>query len=167
MAIDICPCGTQKPFAECCEPALKGLAVPETAVDLMRSRYTAFVRHEIDYLMDTVTPARKRETDRKEVESWSRNSTWTGLEILAAEKGGPGDTAGEVEFVARWREGEKPKEHHELASFVKLDGRWFFDDGRTPPIKTVRLEGPKIGRNDPCSCGSGKKYKKCHGSAAA
>jgi preprotein translocase subunit SecA len=32
-----------------------------------------------------------------------------------------------------------------------------------PPIETVRLEEPKVGRNDPCPCGSGKKYKKCHG----
>jgi preprotein translocase subunit SecA len=30
-------------------------------------------------------------------------------------------------------------------------------------IKTVKHEGPKIGRNDPCWCGSGKKFKKCHG----
>ena len=30
-------------------------------------------------------------------------------------------------------------------------------------IKTVKREEPKIGRNDPCWCGSGKKYKKCHG----
>ncbi|HEY7798280.1 MAG TPA: SEC-C metal-binding domain-containing protein [Hyphomonadaceae bacterium] len=33
-------------------------------------------------------------------------------------------------------------------------------------IKTVRREEPKVGRNDPCPCGSGKKYKKCHGLAA-
>ncbi|MBW8866621.1 MAG: SEC-C domain-containing protein [Acidobacteria bacterium] len=32
--------------------------------------------------------------------------------------------------------------------------------------RTVRHEGPKVGRNDPCPCGSGKKYKKCHGAAA-
>jgi preprotein translocase subunit SecA len=32
-------------------------------------------------------------------------------------------------------------------------------------VQTVRREGPKVGRNDPCPCGSGKKYKKCHGSA--
>jgi preprotein translocase subunit SecA len=30
-------------------------------------------------------------------------------------------------------------------------------------IKTVRRDEPKVGRNDPCPCGSGKKYKKCHG----
>jgi preprotein translocase subunit SecA len=33
-------------------------------------------------------------------------------------------------------------------------------------VKTVKHEGPKVGRNDPCPCGSGKKYKKCHGTAA-
>jgi preprotein translocase subunit SecA len=33
-------------------------------------------------------------------------------------------------------------------------------------VKTVRREEPKVGRNDPCPCGSGKKYKKCHGQAA-
>ena len=33
-------------------------------------------------------------------------------------------------------------------------------------IKTVRRDEPKVGRNDPCPCGSGKKYKKCHGAAA-
>jgi preprotein translocase subunit SecA len=33
-------------------------------------------------------------------------------------------------------------------------------------IKTIRREEPKVGRNDPCPCGSGKKYKKCHGIAA-
>jgi preprotein translocase subunit SecA len=32
--------------------------------------------------------------------------------------------------------------------------------------KTVRRDEPKVGRNDPCPCGSGKKYKKCHGAAA-
>jgi len=32
--------------------------------------------------------------------------------------------------------------------------------------KTVRRDEPKVGRNDPCPCGSGKKYKKCHGAQA-
>jgi len=42
-----------------------------------------------------------------------------------------------------------------------LDVRQFWFDKSVPP--TVRREGPKIGRNDPCPCGSGKKYKNCHG----
>jgi preprotein translocase subunit SecA len=38
--------------------------------------------------------------------------------------------------------------------------------GDDAPIQTVRRDEPKVGRNDPCPCGSGKKYKKCHGAAA-
>jgi preprotein translocase subunit SecA len=38
--------------------------------------------------------------------------------------------------------------------------------GDDAAIKTVRHDSPKVGRNDPCPCGSGKKYKKCHGAAA-
>jgi preprotein translocase subunit SecA len=38
--------------------------------------------------------------------------------------------------------------------------------GDDAAVKTVRRDEPKVGRNDPCPCGSGKKYKKCHGIAA-
>ena len=34
-------------------------------------------------------------------------------------------------------------------------------------VDTVRRDAPKVGRNDPCPCGSGKKYKRCHGAAGA
>ncbi len=36
--------------------------------------------------------------------------------------------------------------------------------GGTDEVQTIKREGPKVGRNDPCPCGSGRKYKKCHGS---
>lgn len=163
MANDLCSCDTQKPYSECCEPVIRGAKTPAFAVDVMRARYTAHVRQEIDYIMNTLSPARKKDTDRKATETWSREAQWDGLEIIATEKGGPDDETGQVEFKARFRENEEPREHHELASFAKLKGAWYFDDGRAPANKPVRLEGPKIGRNDPCPCGSGKKYKKCHG----
>jgi preprotein translocase subunit SecA len=38
--------------------------------------------------------------------------------------------------------------------------------GDDAAVKTVRRDEPKVGRNDPCPCGSGRKYKKCHGAAA-
>jgi SEC-C motif domain protein len=165
MANEPCSCDTKKPYSECCEPVLKGQALPGTAVDLMRSRYTAFVRHEIDYLLKSVSPNRRKDFDRKSIEEWSRDTRWAGLEIVASEKGGPGDETGKVEFIANFLENEEVKQHHELATFVKIKDIWYFDDGRTPPAKPVRLEGPKVGRNDSCPCGSGKKFKKCHGNA--
>ena len=163
MANEPCPCDLQKPYAECCEPVIKGLKTPTHAADLMRARYSAFVKHEIDFILSSISPARKKEFDRKGIEDWSKNTDWAGLEIVATEKGGSDDVKGNVEFIASFREKEEIQKHHELATFVKINGAWFFEDGRTPSVKPVRLEGPKIGRNAPCHCGSGKKYKKCHG----
>ncbi|MCH7760819.1 preprotein translocase subunit SecA [candidate division TA06 bacterium] len=37
------------------------------------------------------------------------------------------------------------------------------EGGEEPLVQTFRREAPKVGRNDPCPCGSGKKFKKCHG----
>lgn len=77
------------------------------------------------------------------------------------EGGGEDDTKGMVEFVARYRKNSQAFDHHEIAEFVKEDDRWYFKDGHAPqPMQAIR-NGPKIGRNDPCPCGSGKKYKKC------
>ena len=56
-----------------------------------------------------------------------------------------------------------------IAAMAKASGRQGPVPARTggdDVIKTVRREEPKVGRNDPCPCGSGKKYKKCHGQAA-
>jgi Predicted metal-binding protein related to the C-terminal domain of SecA len=44
-----------------------------------------------------------------------------------------------------------------------VGGAWFFYDGRAVKQETIKKEGPDVGRNDPCPCGSGKKYKKCCG----
>jgi len=126
----------------------------------MRSRYTAFVRGEIDYILATTAP--ETEMDRSETERWSRNSEWLGLRILETNDGGPDDDEGTVEFIARFRLADKERSHHELASFRRENGRWVFVDG-VNPRPTLRRTEPKIGRNDPCPCGSGKKYKKCCG----
>jgi preprotein translocase subunit SecA len=48
----------------------------------------------------------------------------------------------------------------------ELRDRQFGGAAETTASKTVTNGGPKVGRNDPCPCGSGKKYKKCHGSQA-
>jgi SEC-C motif-containing protein len=158
-----CPCGSRKPFSECCGPILSGTGTAATPEALMRARYTAFVRHDVDFIYKTVAPARRGDFDRKGIEDWSRNSEWLGLDIAATEKGGSDDDTGTVEFSARYRDKGRETRHDELATFVRIDGRWYFEDGKLPAVKQVRHDGPRVGRNDPCPCGSGKKYKKCHG----
>jgi SEC-C motif-containing protein len=130
----------------------------------MRSRYSAFVKSEIDYLHDTIPPEQQKEFNYQETADWSKNSQWEGLDILNTSEGGPDDETGTVEFVAHFQENGKKVEHHELARFDKINGRWYFTEAKIPKPKQVMRQSPKISRNSPCPCGSGKKYKKCCGS---
>lgn len=155
-----CPCGTTKDYSECCEPFLKGTAKAPTAEKLMRSRYTAFAVGELDYVEKTHSPATRKELDMEGVRSWALNSKWLGLEIRETDKGMEKDTTGKVEFKCKFIFNGAEQTHHELSTFEKTDGEWFFVDG-VMRNNTVKRAEPKIGRNDPCSCGSGKKAKKC------
>ena len=156
-----CPCGSQENFRQCCGPYLDGSQTPPTAESLMRSRYTAFSRGATAYLMDTVHPEKRHEHKTDEIGRWARDSDWRSLEILASNAGGIDDEEGEVEFIATYHNGAGPQRHHELAQFRKQEGKWFFYDGERPRQKPVVRTTPKVGRNDPCPCGSGKKFKKC------
>ena len=128
----------------------------------MRARYTAHTRADIDYIEATHDPATREEIDRDATERWARRAEWLGLEICAIEAGGEADSAGAVEFVAHYRERGERRRHHELARFKRDGGnRWVYVDGEAPQPETVRHAGPRVGRNDPCPCGSGRKYKKC------
>lgn len=158
-----CPCASGKSYDECCGPFLQGAKEAETAEKLMRARYSAFVKADIDYLYKTVSPEQQKDFNIEETKDWAQNSEWKGLEIIETVDGGPDDEKGTVEFVASFRQNKKDIIHHELASFEKIDGKWIFMDGVVPKPKQVMRETPKVGRNDPCPCGSGLKYKKCCG----
>ncbi len=155
-----CPCGSHQNYSACCEPFHLGKSAPDTAEKLMRSRYAAYAAGQIDYIDQTNDPASKDAFDREAALEWSKGSEWVSLEIVSTRDGLAGDTEGEVEFKANYKRGEEEFVHHEHSLFNKIKGKWFYMDGkdiRTPERRTE----PKIGRNDPCSCGSGKKYKKC------
>jgi SEC-C motif-containing protein len=132
----------------------------------MRSRYTAFAVGDIDYIFNTHDPDTVSEIDRKSTETWSKESEWNGIEILDTDAGGAEDDEGTVDFIAHYLLKGRKLEHRERAEFRKVDGRWVFVDGAELAGPPVVRESPKVGRNDPCPCGSGKKYKKCCGKAA-
>lgn len=159
--MDLCPCGTNLPFSECCEPLIRGLRSAETAEQLMRSRYSAYANKEIAYLFESLHPGHRSDYDEKSTSAWAESSEWRELRILNTTGGNPDDTEGTVEFIAVYTEKGIKKEHHETASFSKDNGKWYFVTGEgVPPKQFIRAE-PKTGRNDPCPCGSGRKYKKC------
>ncbi len=158
-----CPCGSKLEYKNCCEPLITGKTLANTPEALMRSRYTAHVKVAEEYLKETLAPEAKVDYDEKEVRDWAKNSEWLGLEIIKVE----GNT---VEFNAKYRNDGKLLEHHEVATFRRHEGRWVFvggeshvhEDGKGHvAAQPIVRAGPKLGRNDPCSCGSGKKVKKC------
>jgi SEC-C motif-containing protein len=156
-----CPCGLPRSFEECCGPIIAGQPAA-TAEALMRSRYTAFVRREMAHLEATLAPEKMDEFDRAEVEASAADLTGLGLEVRATSDGGEGDQIGSVEYVARFKIRGQTHAHHELATFRRDQGRWVYADGQINP-KSAPRHSDKVGRNDPCPCGSGKKYKKCCG----
>ena len=159
----LCPCGNPAPLAECCQPLLNGERTPETAEALMRSRYTAYATGEVDYIIDTQAPGTRHTVDRESTAEWSRKSTWKGLEVVRVEAGGSGDQAGIVEFVARYEINGEDVAHREIAEFRREEGRWYFVDGHPPKEEPYRRTSKKVGPNEPCPCGSGRKHKKCCG----
>lgn len=151
-----CPCGQPFSYADCCGRYHHRQALPETAEQLMRSRYSAFALALADYLLATLHPARHGANEREALLNSFRNTRWEGLQIISTSAGCAGDTEGTVEFVAHFRQGSQVGQLHERSRFLRVDQQWLYVDGDMLP---ARLPG----RNDPCWCGSGKKFKKCHG----
>ncbi|NNL99647.1 MAG: YchJ family protein [Gammaproteobacteria bacterium] len=163
MGDQTCCCGSELPPQACCGPLLDGSARAKTAEALMRSRYSAFVTGNIDYVLSTMLPTLRAEQDIEALESWATNSDWLGLEIRNTVDGGNEDTTGMVEFVARFAIDDEEQTYHERAEFVRQDGTWYYSDGEEIKPQPFTRGEQKVGRNDPCPCGSGKKYKKCCG----
>ena len=159
--IQNCPCGSGSPFNTCCEPIIKGERESETAEELMRARYSGFVTGAIDFIVASTHSRTRNEIDHEFIREWSETSTWHGLEIL--ETKAIDDDKASVSFEARYSQGGKDQNHREKSLFEREEGQWRFVTGDELKNPTVRYETPRPGRNDPCPCGSGKKYKKCHG----
>lgn len=157
-----CPCESGKEYDACCGPIISGTRAAATAEDLMRSRYSAFAKREVDYLRKSLHPRHRHDYDPAATRKWAETSEWIKLDILKSETGAS-DNEGTVEFVATYRQKGTTLTHHELGNFRRTDGVWYYTDGQLIAPGTVRNESPKVGRNDPCPCGSGKKHKKCCG----
>jgi SEC-C motif-containing protein len=159
-----CPCGSGLELSACCGPIIDGSRFAATPEALMRSRYSAYALQKTEHILATHDPETRDDVDDAATRDWAARTTWQSLEIVDSKDGGPNDDHGEVEFIARFAD-EKGRElsHHERSTFVRREGRWYFVDGVTPKQAPQKRSEPKVGRNEPCPCGSGKKYKKCHG----
>ena len=132
----------------------------------MRSRYTAYVQRDYAHLERSLSAKERADFNADDARRWAESSEWLGLTITGTTGGGPNDQEGTVSFAARFRSDGKEHAHVEVARFTREDGQWVYAGQEDHTSVPVRRSTPKIGRNDPCPCGSGRKYKKCCGAAA-
>lgn len=147
-----CPCQSGLEYEGCCQPFHSKQCLPETAEQLMRSRYAAYVLVNIPYIMETTVPSQQALLDQAAMQEWGESTKWAGLEIIQ-HLPNLSKIHSLVEFKAFFDTEEGVQTHHECSLFVRIKERWFFVDP-TVPLPTQK---------QPCVCGSGKKFKHCCG----
>ena len=117
-----CPCGSSLNYEQCCGIYHAG-ALPETTEQLMRSRYSAFVKCDVEYLLRTQHKDLCGPNDRQEIIETFKGCQWLQLKVLNA-KGGTKDREGTVKFIATFANGGQIFEHHEKSLFKKEGMAW-------------------------------------------
>ncbi len=128
----------------------------------MRSRFTAFALGDLDHIQRTYARAEREKFDLSAAENTSSSIEWVRLEIFGTSAGGVDDDVGTVDFAAHYRKDGASLVHRERSRFQREKGLWVYVEGDIIPSAGPRQSG-KTGRNQPCPCGSGKKFKKCCG----
>jgi len=120
---EICICGYGEAYIDCCHRYISGDLFPETALDLMKSRFTAYSKKEAAYIFDTTHPSVRHLTSIENIKDWTEETTWHKLEIVAAKEN-------IVEFKATYKD-LKGKEHvhHERSNFHFDNNKWYYVDG--------------------------------------
>ncbi|MCB9195272.1 MAG: SEC-C domain-containing protein [Flavobacteriales bacterium] len=121
-----CPCGTGKDYQDCCSVFHKDITKVQTAEQLMRSRYTAFVKANGDYLMTSQHSATRPSAQKYEIVRWAMSVKWLKLEIEKVINGNMDDEEGEVIFNAFYMERFQNRRLHEHSKFVKENGHWVY-----------------------------------------
>lgn len=156
----MCYCGEAKPFSDCCEPIIKGEKFAQTAEQLMRSRYSAYVVVDVKYLIATTYPTQQKNYDEADIRAWAVANQWQKLVVIATNQGKFNEEDGEVEFKASYLDAAGTLQiHHEKSTFVKEKDQWYYLSGIIGSQSVPQTQN----RNDFCGCGSGKKHKKCCG----
>lgn len=128
----------------------------------MRSRFTAYVMDNMAYIQQTWDSGTRPSEDK--LNFGGEAIVWNRLEIIDAKKGGVSDTKGIVEFKAYYSKDGEEHVLHETSRFIKTNSRWFYLDGVVKSAGKI-IQQLNEGKNAPCPCGSGKKFKRCCGKA--
>ncbi|SMB83209.1 SEC-C motif-containing protein [Pasteurella testudinis DSM 23072] len=146
-----CPCQSAQSYQDCCQPLHQETSIAQTAEQLMRSRYAAYVLQKIAYLVATTVPAQQPHLNQAAMLHWAQQTQWTGLEIVQHQPK-IGKIHAQVEFKAFYQTAAGRQAHHELSTFVWINQRWYFLDPTQERYPSMK---------QPCLCGSSKKFKQC------
>ena len=119
----LCHCGSEQLLESCCLIYLNGSQKPQSAEALMRSRYSAYVIQNADYLIETTHISTRKLFSKDEILNWSQQNKWLQLEVLAT-------TENTVTFNAHFLDNQRIKQiHFEHSYFKNEDGIWYYVDG--------------------------------------
>lgn len=149
----LCPCGSQNEYANCCALFIEQGVLPASAEQLMRSRYSAYTLAKITYIQNTMQGPAAVGFDVSSALLWIQQAEWIGLKVVQAFPSLTNPNIHFVEFIAEYKQNGQKRTLHELSEFHLNNEKWYYVNGKTM----------KVGRNDPCPCGSGLKHKKCCG----
>lgn len=125
----LCPCGSKKNYADCCEVFHQSSEVAETAEQLMRSRYSAYALGLPEYIVSTTYPCIRSSNLLETVSLSMQEAEWQSLKIVKTFLGKAKDKTGKVEFIANYHVGDKTDQLHEYSRFKKYQGKWYYLDG--------------------------------------
>jgi len=152
-----CPCGAGPAFSSCCGPLLARERPAASAEALMRSRFTAHVVGDFEHLHRTYLGTAK---EPYVPDPEAGGTDWTRLVIHSHETGAKPDHA-TVDFTAYFRKEGGEEALHEKGEFKRVDGTWYYARPIRQGPAPIRATQAKVGRNEPCPCGSGRKFKQC------
>ena len=126
-----CPCHSLKPYKDCCYPYHIKQRLPENALILMRSRYSAYALHLADYIMETTHPSNSAfssdtEAWSKEILNFTHSTKFVDLKIL--EYITEAESAF-VTFTAFLKQGNHNTSFTEKSTFVHVSGKWLYASG--------------------------------------
>ncbi|CAZ98229.1 YchJ family metal-binding protein [Zobellia galactanivorans] len=125
-----CPCNPQVNYSDCCKKAHTDIRSVATAEALMRSRYSAFVLGDIDYLQKSHhSTTRPNKIEKRRIKTWAKAVNWLKLEVLYTSEGSETDSSGTVEFKAYYMENGQMGVIYEKSNFSKENGHWVYVDG--------------------------------------
>lgn len=147
-----CYCCSGKTFESCCAPYLQQNVTAPTCEALMRSRYSAYCLKNVPYLLATLAPDQQQIGLAAEISQFANSVHFCKLAINATQTQ---ENTGIVDFAAYFISGQTLEVLAEVSDFIYTD-RWYYHSGAV-----TTFSAGKLSRNDPCPCGSGKKFKQC------